>query len=128
MSLSSFLHPVNNENAKVNVSKRFVDENGNIEKWEIKPISEAETEKIREMIRAKNGGKEQYMYELCAKCVVYPDLKAAELQDAYGVLSEAELLKTMLLPGEYTRLVTAVSKINDYDVNFDKAVEEAKNL
>ena len=70
MSLSSFLHTVNNENAKVNVSKRFVDENGNIEKWEIKPISEAETEKIREIIRAKNGGKEQYMYELCAKCVV----------------------------------------------------------
>ena len=132
MSLSSFLHPVNNENAKVNVSKRFVDENGNAEEWEIQPLNENEVEKIRKSTganvkQADNASKEQYMSELCAKCVVYPDLKNAKLQDAYGVMGEAELLKEMLLSGEYTRLVLEVTKINGFDTDLGKMVEEAKN-
>ncbi len=57
----------------------------------------------------------------------YPDLKSTELQDAYGVMNEAELLKEMLLPGEYTRLVLEVTKINDFDTDLNKLVDEAKN-
>lgn len=130
MSLSAFLNPVKCEHKKIAISKRFVDENGNAEKWEIKPVSEKEMQSIRKKTKAFNvtdNDKQQYMYELCARCVVYPDLKSTELQDAYGVMNEAELLKEMLLPGEYTRLVLEVTKINDFDTDLNKLVDEAKN-
>ena len=54
-------------------------------------------------------------------------MKNAQLQDAYGVMGEAELLKEMLLSGEYTRLVLEVTKINGFDADLGKMVEEAKN-
>lgn len=132
MSLSAFLNPVKYENKKVVISKRFVDENGNAEEWELQPLNENEVEKIRKAAganvkQADNASKEQYMSELCAKCVVYPDLKNAQLQDVYGVMGEAELLKEMLLSGEYTRLVLEVTKINGFDTDLGKMVEEAKN-
>lgn len=132
MSLSAFLNPVKCENKKVVISKRFVDENGNAEEWELQSLNENEVEKIRKAVganvkQADNASKEKYMSELCAKCVVYPDLKNAQLQDAYGVMGEAELLKEMLLSGEYTRLVLEVTKINGFDADLGKMVEEAKN-
>ena len=132
MSLSAFFNPVKCENKKVVISKRFVDENGNAEECELQSLNENEVEKIRKSTganvkQADNASKEQYMSELCAKCVVYPDLKNAKLQDAYGVMGEAELLKEMLLSGEYTRLVLEVTKINGFDTDLNKMVEEAKN-
>ena len=46
MSLSAFLNPVKCENKKVVISKRFVDENGNAEEWELQPLNENEVEKV----------------------------------------------------------------------------------
>ena len=77
MSLSAFLNPVKYENKKVVISKRFVDENGNAEEWELQPLNENEVEKIRKAAganvkQADNASKEQYMSELCAKCEECP--------------------------------------------------------
>ncbi len=78
MSLSAFFNPVKCEHKKIAISKRFVDENGNAEKWEIKPVSEKEMQSIRKKTKAFNGtdnDKQQYMYELCARCVVLSGFK-----------------------------------------------------
>lgn len=133
MSLKAFLNPVKAGKKEIEISKRFVNEDGRPEKWIIKPISEEENDEIRKASADLNGDIDQtsrntqYMYELCAACTVYPNLKDKELQDTYGAMGESELLKKMLLPGEYTRLVLEVTKINDFDTKFDKLVEEAKN-
>ena len=54
--------------------------------------------------------EQEYIHELTATAVVFPDLKNAELQKAYGVLGEAELLKTMLYVGEFAEISSGSSR------------------
>ena len=55
------------------------------------------------------------------------DLKNAELQQAYGVLGEAELLKAMLYVGEFAELAQAVQELSGLDVDINEEIEDAKN-
>jgi hypothetical protein len=65
---------------------------------------------------------------LVASSVVYPDLKDAELQKSYGVVSDGDLLKKMLIPGEYLTLQQAVNEVNGFDTEkADEAKDEVKN-
>ena len=68
-----------------------------------------------------------YTHALVAAAVVYPDLKSAELQKAYGVLGEAELLNAMLTIGEYATLSQAVTELSGLDEDINDLIEEAKN-
>ena len=126
------------ENVKYVASKRFKVKNKPVA-WEIKAIDSATDEAIRRECTKKipvNGKRGQFTQELdndkyiakiCVACIVFPNLNNAELQDSYGVKSGEELLKQILLPGEYTELKAKVMEVNGYDMSMDELVEEAKN-
>lgn len=140
-NLSAFLsqNALKNENEKHAVSNRFVDENKEPIKWEIQAITSQEDELLRKSCTKRiqiPGKKNQFTNEtdynkyvglLAVKCTVFPNLNDAELQDSYGVMGADELLKTMLLPGEYADYLTLVQKINGFEQSFEDKVEEAKN-
>lgn len=126
------------ETVKYVASKRFVQNKKPVE-WELKPVSSSLDEAIRKEctkkvpIVGKRGQYNQetdtdkYIGKLCVACTVYPDLNDAALQDSYGVKSGDELLKKMLLPGEYTEYKAKVMEVNGYDLSMEELVDEAKN-
>ena len=132
-SLKAFLQPIRIENKEVIVSERF-QEDGKPVPFVIRPISQKENSQIikRNTKRDKKTGAEifdrnDYMHDLVASAVVFPDLKNAELQKAYGVLGEIELLKTMLYVGEFAELAQAVQELSGLDEDINDVIEEAKN-
>ncbi len=129
---------IEKENKKIVVSERFKDEEGNSAKFEIKAITAAEDQVLRDTCTALKeipGKKGQfvptlnatkYLSMLCAACIVYPELGNAALQDSYGVKTKPELLTAMLLPAEYQDLASEVQNINGFKTQED-LTEEAKN-
>lgn len=127
------------ENIQYVASKRFLDEEKKPVQWELQSITSEEDEALRRSCTKKvvmPGKKNQYTQEtdfekylglLAAKCVVFPNLHAAELQDSYGVMGPDTLLKTMLKPGEYQELLKKIQELNGFDIGLDELVEEAKN-
>lgn len=139
-NLSAFLaeNAIKQENEKHVVSNRFVQDGKPIE-WEARAVTSQEDEEIRKNC-TKNvqvpGKKNQYMpktdYDkyiasLAVACTVFPNLNDAQLQDSYGVMGADELLKTMLLPGEYADYLQIIQKINGFDKSLEDKVDEAKN-
>ena len=126
------------ETVKYVASKRFIQNKKPIE-WELKPVSSSLDEAIRKEctkkvpIAGKRGqytqetDTDKYIGKLCVACTIYPNLNDAELQDSYGVKSGDELLKKMLLPGEYTEYKAKVMEVNGYDMSMEELVDEAKN-
>ena len=122
---------------EVIVSKRFKDKDGNPISWKIRAITEEENELIRKaatkFVKGRGGQRtpeiqpEVYMAKVAAASVVFPDLKNAELQKSYGVLGAENLLKKMLLSGEYATLIEKVQEINGFDKDINEVVEEVKN-
>lgn len=132
-SLKAFLNPIQVENKEVIVSNRF-QEDGKPVPFIVKPISEKENELLLRKYtkKDKKTGQEvldrtAYSHALVAAAVVYPDLKSAELQKAYGVLGEAELLNVMLTIGEYAKLSQAVTELSGLDEDINDLIEDAKN-
>lgn len=137
--LSSFFaqNAEQEEFEEVAVSERFKNSNGEAIKWKIRTMSEAENEEIRKsstiVTKGKNGTRssetkpEIYLGKLAASSVVFPNLKDAELQKSYGVLGEENLLKKMLLAGEYAALIQTVQSINGFDRDINEDVETVKN-
>lgn len=127
-----------NEVTKFVVSERFK-KNGKPVEWEIKPIDSDLDELLRKdctrkvPIAGKRGqytqelDNDKYIGRMCAACTVYPNLKEAEFQDAFGVKTEDALLKKLLLPGEYTEYKAKVMEVNGYDLSMEELVDEAKN-
>lgn len=128
------------ENIKIAVSDSFLDENGNVLEWEIRPISTRENERIREEatkqvpINAKKGiytpklDFAKYSALLISKSVVFPDLNDKELQESYGVMCAEDLVIEMLdCPGDYSNLMEKIQEFNGFDIDIDDKVEEAKN-
>lgn len=118
------------------VSKRFKDPEGNPVPWKLRTISESENKEIRQSAtkRTKVKGQfvneidpEDYAHKLVVKSVVYPDLKSAELQKSYGVMGEEDLLRAMLISGEYGRLTQKVQELNGFSEDINDLVEEVKN-
>lgn len=120
---------------KYAASKDFIDEEGNVIEWEIRPLKSKEADRIREectSIEAKgkkvavDNGKFNRM--VAAACTIYPDLKNAELQESYGVLGADNLIQELLdNDGEYQQYCKKVLEISGYEVNDGELVEEAKN-
>ncbi len=131
-SLKAFLNPIQIENKEVIVSNRF-QEDGKPVPFIIRPITQKENEQlIKKYTKRDKKGNETfdrtgYIHELTARAVVFPDLKNAELQKAYGVLGEVELLKTMLYAGEFAELGQAVQELSGLDTDINEEIEEAKN-
>lgn len=140
-NLSAFLasNVIKDENTKYEASKRFIDENKKPIKWELCCVTSEEDESLRKSCTRKvqvPGKKnmftpetdyDKYLGLLAVRCVVFPNLNDAELQNSYGVMGADSLLKTMLKPGEYQDLLKRVQEINGFDTGIDELVEEAKN-
>lgn len=119
------------------VSERFKDESGNPIPWKLRTLTEAENEELRkaatQFVKGKGGQRvpevkpEIYLAKVVAASVIYPDLKDAELQRSYGVMGAEDLLKKMLLAGEYAALIQKAQEINGFDRDINAAIEEIKN-
>ena len=126
------------ESVKYVASNRFVHNKKPVQ-WELQAVSSEKDEAIRKEctkkvpIQGKRGqstlevDNDKYIGKLCVACVVYPNLNDAALQDSYGVKSGEELLKRMLLPGEYAELKVKIMELNGFDVSMEELVDEAKN-
>lgn len=121
-------------------TKSLLDENGEPVKWEIRPITTKEDEKIRDACTHEvpiPGKRNQYRIRVDASAymvkqlvasVVFPDLYDAELQDSYGVNTPEELIKELVDdPTEFADFVSFIREYNGLDETLDGAVEEAKN-
>jgi len=141
-NLTAFLaqNALKPENEKVVVSKRFVDpETEKPIEWEVAAITSEEDDLLRKdntkrmPVPGKKGvmvpetNYTAYLADLAVKCTVFPNLHDKDLQNSYSVMGARELLKKMLLPGEYDEYLATVQKINGFDVGMDELVEEAKN-
>jgi hypothetical protein len=134
-SLSAFLNPVAIENEEVAISKRFKDESGNPVLWELRAIMSEENDTLMKKNSKRDKKTKQEMFDrngyindLVASAVVFPDLKNAELQKAYGVMGEVPLLNKMLTLGEFTDLSMAVQALSGLNEDEDeKALETVKN-
>ena len=69
----------------------------------------------------------KYIGLLACTCTVFPNLNDAQLQNSYGVMCADELLKAMLLPGEYADYLMKVQEICGFDKSTQELVDEAKN-
>ncbi|MFM9413342.1 phage tail assembly chaperone [Peptococcus simiae] len=142
-TLSEFLEcvPELPENVKYVASERFKSPTtGEPLEWEIRPLSNAESERIKVQCQkeaTKKGRLNQarftklYNDTVMVECTVFPDLRNGQLQDKFGVKSAdpVELLGKMLcLPGEYNGYLEKVTEVNGFVVNqYEEAAEEAKN-
>ena len=132
-SLSAFLNPVKAENKKVVISKRFLDEKGNPVPVEIRARTREENKKLikKNTKRDKKGievfNRGEYLAELTASAVVFPDLNNAELQKGYNCLGATSLIQKMLLVGEFAELANQVQILSGLDEDINKDIEEAKN-
>ncbi|MCF6466343.1 phage tail assembly chaperone [Clostridium sp. Cult2] len=132
-SLSAFLNPIKAENKEVVISNRFV-EGGKPVPFVIKPISQEENKKLIKKFTTKDKktgvqsfDRPEYIAQLTADAVVFPDLTNAELQKAYGVLGASNLLQKMLYAGEYAELVEAIQELSGFDEDINDDIEEVKN-
>ena len=130
---------IKDENVKYVASKRFLTKESKPVEWELCCISSKEDEDIRKSCTKKvpvPGQKgrftaetdgNMYLGKLAARCVVFPNLNDAALQNSYGVMGDDNLLKVMLKSGEYTDLIMKVQEINGFNSDTEELVEEAKN-
>lgn len=126
------------KNTKYVATKTLKDENGVPLKWEIKPLSTKEFDRIREdctmeiPIKGKQGVYRQkingskYMASLICASVVEPNLYDVDLQNSYGVMKAEDLVKEMLEPFEYTDFSTFLQEFNGF-TDLEEDVKKAKN-
>lgn len=132
-TLKAFMNPVKVENKEVIVSNRFKDDEGKPVPFVIRPITQEENKQLikKHTKKDKKGNttfdRAEYVSDLVASAVVFPDLKNAELQKAYGVMGEISLLDKMLLTGEYAELSLEVHRLSGLDEDINDDIEEAKN-
>lgn len=130
-SLKAFLNPVQVENKEVIVSNRFMEE-GKAIPFIIRPITQKENEQLIKKYTRKdkkgveNFNRTEYVQALTACAVVFPNLNDAKLQEKYG-LGDTEVLKNMLLVGEYATLASEVQTLSGLDTDINEDIEEAKN-
>ena len=136
--LDAFLHPIAvEETKKVEISKRFVGEDGKPVPFEIKTIPQGENSQlIKKYTRRKlvNGSTTEifdttgYTNALIVECTVQPDFQDSRMCEAYGVLDPMMVPGKMLLSGEYSALVGEIMKLNGFDADsLLRDEEEAKN-
>lgn len=139
MDLSGFFkqNVIKPESIKCVVSERFLDKDKKPIEWEIMPITSQEDAELRKQAGVRTKLKHgQYLNEmdsvkysslLATACTVYPNLNDEKLQNSYNVMCAEDLLRTMLLPGEYSDYVAKIHEICGFDKDMDDLITEAKN-
>lgn len=116
---------------EVVISNRFVDEEGNLVKFVIKPIDTLRMKQLAEdCTEPTKDGEELNYARFQERCVVestiYPSFK--ELIHEYNVIDPVDAMYALLcVPGEYTELQTQVNIVNGRDVSLHELVNDAKN-
>lgn len=133
-ALSAFLHPaVTREEKEVIISKRFLGEDGKPVPFKIRSLTQEENAAIIKAATRQKKVDGQWQdsidaNELSARTIVeatvFPDFRSAELCERYGTKDPVQVPGKMLLAGEFSRLIDAVSKLSGFDKSLD---EEAKN-
>mgnify|MGYP000118847687 CR=1 FL=1 len=151
-ALYSFLHPIKTTVEKeVVISDRFVqmDDEGNPvldeegrtipTPFKIRPMTQEEMDslvkKSTKTVRVKGQQEEhfdglEFNRRLIVAATVNPSFSATELCDACGVVSPLLVPVKMLLPGEYKKLLAAITELNgisDPDDKKDDEDSEEKN-
>lgn len=138
-NLKSFFkeNAIKTESIKYVASERFLDENKKPIEWEIIPINSEISEDLKKQamkrVQVKRGVFQseldgtKYACLLAVACTIYPNLNDADLQNSYGAMGAEELLKKMLLPGEYTNYLGKIEEVCVFDKSTDDLVKEAKN-
>ncbi len=136
-ALSVFLKQNKKEksNIKYVASESFIDVDGKLVEWEIRPLKSKEADFIRnECTEINNKGRKvnvdgaKFNRMLAAKCTVFPNLNDKELQDSYGVMGAEALVQEMLdNDGEYQNYCKRVLEVSGYTESDEELVEEAKN-
>ncbi|GIQ70765.1 phage portal protein [Xylanibacillus composti] len=140
MSNLSFFYADNaagSSEERVVISNRFTDHDGVPLEWVLRSITERENEACRKAATKREKGRNGvavsdtdfnlYVAKMAVASVVFPDLKDAGLQDSYNVRGAEELLRAMLLPGEYADLVQHVQRLNGFEKDMNEMVDEVKN-
>jgi hypothetical protein len=139
--LKAFMKPpVTDTTEDVIISDRFTDEDGKVQPFKIRIISQEINESLHNQASRpikKNGvvigsqtDSTKYGNLLIVACVVYPNFKDSELCNYYKTKDPLDVPRRMLTAGEFNKLVKAVNRINGFDVGDDQAEtleEEAKN-
>lgn len=125
------------ETVEFAVSSRFKDAAGQPVSWQLRSMTEAENEDIRQAatkrVQVKKGvtmpetNPTEYVAKLIVASVIFPNLKDSKLQESYGVMGAESLLRKMLLPGEYASLAEKVQELNGFDKSVPDMVDEVKN-
>lgn len=128
MDIKNFFKPCE-ITKEIQISDRFTEQNGEICNFIIKSITESENEAIKKQCYDINGNfnSMKYQSKLVCSSVTSPDLSNSELQAYFGVLGEENLIKTMLLAGEYSFLAEEIKKISHFDRNIFENVDFLKN-
>lgn len=127
--LSSFLktNVKDSERTKdVYVSDRF-SEPITIKLLSPKELSRCQEKAVTIRNKQPNFDSNVYSMELIKASIIEPDLKNAELQDSYGVMSEEELLNEMFTGAEFVKITTIVNEFNSLDESINDKIKEAKN-
>lgn len=127
MNITDFLIKNNNNieiEKEVIISDRFKDEEGNLLPFKIKPIK---INKLQE-IHYKNEklNKEDSNYDMIAYCTIEPNFKSVELQKAYNVLNEKDLINEILNIGEFEKLLKEITTLSGFNRDFNEFVNQAK--
>lgn len=139
--LKAFMKPpVTDTTEDVIISDRFTDEDGKVQPFKIRIISQEINESLHNQASRpikKNGvviGSQtdsvKYGNLLIVACVVYPNFKDSELCNYYKTKDPLDVPRRMLTAGEFNKLVKAVNRINGFNVDDDQVEtleEEAKN-
>ena len=116
------------ENIKYAATKSLCDKDGNPLEWELKPLTSADHEEIRDT-SVQNGSFSPSLYraKVIAACVVSPNLYDSELLESYGVLTPEELIHEMVDDvQEYNALFDKIMSIGD-SADINEKVKTAKN-
>lgn len=121
MELMDFLEEKNHlpRDKEIFVSERFANRGEPI-LWKIRGITEGEYRK------RKKKEKDPWV-ALCLASVICPNLEDEILWESYGVTGGADLLKEMLYPAEYLRLLEEVKLQNGFDIRRKAYKDAAKN-
>lgn len=140
MDLQSFLkeNAVQAEYVDYVVSSRFKDSEGKPIPWKLKILDQKEDEELRRKCTKKAfnpGTKDVTMHldsdlygtKLICASVVEPNLNDAQLQQSYGAVGAEDLIRKMLIPGEYSDLVLAIMEANGHDMGMSDKINLVKN-
>ena len=135
MSLQDFLNanPVDNLTEEVAVSPRFKDKDGNLLKFKIKAMTNAEFDQIRKSATTVRKGRKvefdahKFNLQMIINHTVEPNFKHAESIQQMGCATPEDYVQRVLLAGEVTTLANKIQELSGFDVAMEDLVEEAKN-